>query len=260
MLPCEIKQTYFCTMSNIGKVAGAVGGFFLARWEGVFAGLILGSIIDEYLTKPEERKSGIHFSVNTGPVIDFNYTLLSLTAAVMQSDGKTTKSELDYVRNFFLRQFGEEKTRQNLLILRDLLKQPVSLENVCFPLRQNMQYNGRVQLLHYLFGIAHADGSFTPSEERTLSHIAQLIGISITDYRSVAAMFVPVSNDAAYEILGVPANATNDEIKKAYRAMALKYHPDKVGHLGEDVRKAAEEKFKKLQSAYESIKKMRGFS
>lgn len=247
-------------MSNIGKVVGVVGGYFIARWEGVFLGLILGSVVDEYLTKPGERRSGIHFSINTGQSIDFNYALLALSAAVMQSDGKTTRSELDYVRNFFLRQFGEEKTRQNLLILRDLLKQPVSLENICFPLRQNMQYNGRIQLLHYLFGIAHADGNFTRVEEQTLSHIAQLLGIGITDFRSVAAMFVPASNDAAYEILGVSPNATVDEIKKAYRAMAVKYHPDKVSHLGEDVRKAAEEKFKKLQAAYEDIKKMRGFS
>lgn len=256
--PLEVKQPYFCIMSNIGKIVGVAGGYFIARWEGVFAGLILGSIVDEFLSKPGEPKSGIHFKVHTGPVVDFNYSLLALSAAVMQSDGKTTRSELDFVRTFFIRQFGEEKTRQNLLILRDMLKQPISLDNVCFPLKQHMAYNGRIQLLHYLFGIAHADGNFTPVEEHTLNRIAQLLGVSMVDYRSVAAMFVPASNDAAYDILGVSPNATNDEIKKAFRAMALKYHPDKVGHLGEDVRKAAEEKFKKLLAAYEDIKKMRG--
>jgi len=232
----------------------------LARWEGAFAGLILGSVVDEYLTPADQRRARVQFNVSGGPIVDFNHSLIALSAAVMQSDGKTTRSELDYVRSFFLRQFGEEKTRQNLLMLRDMLKQNISLETICFPLRQNMAYNGRVQLLHYLFGIAHADGSFTPPEERTLNSIAQLLGIAMVDYKSVAAMFTPAKNDAAYDILGVSPHATDDEVKKAYRAMALKYHPDKVGHLGEDVRKAAEEKFKKLQAAYEDIKKMRGLS
>jgi DnaJ like chaperone protein len=256
----EIKQTYFCSMSSIGKIIGVGGGWLLARWEGAIAGLFLGGIVDQYLTPPNERKTRVHFNVSGGPVGDFNHSLIALSAAVMQSDGKTTKSELDYVRSFFLRQFGEEKTRQNLLMLRDMLKQNISLEAICFPLGQNMAYNGRVQLLHYLFGIAHADGEFSPPEERVLQHIAQLLGIAMVDYKSVAAMFTPAKNDAAYDILGVSPNATDDEVKKAYRAMALKSHPDKVGHLGEDVRKAAEEKFKKLQAAYEDIKKMRGFS
>jgi len=246
-------------MSNIGKIIGVAGGWAFARWEGAFAGFILGGFVDQLVSSPQDR-TRVSFNVSTGPANDFNYTLLALSAAVMQSDGKTTRSELDYVRSFFLRQFGEEKTRENLLTLRDLLKKNISVEMICMPLRQNMAYNGRVQLLHYLFGIAHADGAFSGPEELMLNRIAQLLGLGIADYKSVAAMYLPVKNDAAYDVLGVTSIATDEEIKKAYRAMALKFHPDKVGHLGEDYRNAAEEKFKKIQAAYEDIKKMRGFS
>ena len=74
---------------------------------------------------------------------------------------------------------------------------------------------------------------------------------------SIQAMFVP-KTDWAYNILEIRENATNEEIIKAYRKMALKFHPDKVSYLGEDVQKAANEKFQKLNEAYQTISKDRG--
>ena len=64
--------------------------------------------------------------------------------------------------------------------------------------------------------------------------------------------------ESAYQILEITSTATNEEVKKAYRKMAIENHPDKVGHLGEDIRKAAEEKFTQINVAYEKIKKQRG--
>lgn len=250
-------------MSNFGKVIGVVGGWAFARWDGAFAGLILGTFVDEFISGPKQQKGNPYNAYNAysqGPVADFNYSLLALTAAVMKSDGKTTRSELDYVRSFFIRQFGVDKTRENLLILRDMLKENVPLETICIPVRQNMAYHGKVQLLHYLFGIAYADSSFSPSEESVLNRIAQMLGINMVDFKSVAAMFAPATYEAPYEILGISSSATDDEVKKAYRQMALQSHPDKVSHLGEDIRRAAEEKFKKIQAAYEEIKKSRRFA
>jgi DnaJ like chaperone protein len=252
-------------MASVGKFVGVVGGWMVGSWEGAFAGLILGSVFDEYVSGPDRAKTGstsyTYSSQFSGiPTHDFNINLIALTAVVMQSDGKTTRSELDYVRSFFIRQFGPEKAQENLLILRDMLKKNIQMDGICIVVRQNMAYQGRIQLLHYLFGIAHADGSFSPQEERTLNRMAQLLGISMTDYGSVAAMYTPANNNANYEILGISSNASEDEIKKAYRQMALKFHPDKVSHLGEDVRRSAEEKFKNIQAAYEDIKKARGFA
>jgi DnaJ like chaperone protein len=74
---------------------------------------------------------------------------------------------------------------------------------------------------------------------------------------SIFAQFRP-SNDSNYRILEIEPSATDEEVKKAYRKMAIKYHPDKVATLGEDVQKAAEEKFKAISQAYEAICKERG--
>jgi DnaJ like chaperone protein len=122
-----------------------------------------------------------------------------------------------------------------------------------------MDYSSRLQVLHFLFGIANADGEISKSEVEVITRIANYLGISTKEFDSIRSMFID-NTEAYYTILEIDRNATIEEIKKAYRSMALKYHPDKVGHLGEDIRTAAEEKFKKVNEAYEKIKKEKGFN
>lgn len=252
------------------KFFGAFIGWLILRFEGAIAGFILGSIADTYFSTQQTSKKGFtgdipHISIEsllnnyTG---DFNFILVSLTAAVMRSDGQTNRSELDYVKDFFVKQFGVEKTKQDLLMLREALQKEIPLERVCYAAKSKMNYHSRLQLLHYLFGIAYADGHFSGAEQNILLRIATFLEINTADFRTVGAMFggATVANDKAYEILGIERNTTEEEIKKAYRQMALKYHPDRVTHLGEDIRKAAEEKFKKIQEAYEAVKKEKGFA
>ncbi|MGP8214817.1 MAG: DnaJ domain-containing protein [Bacteroidia bacterium] len=250
---------------NSGKIFGVILGYLFARFEGAIAGFLVGAFLDEYVLsfsseKKQARNQSDSWNNSAG---DFHKSLLALSAAVMQSDGSTTRLELDYVRAFFVRQFGVEKTKEDLLVLREMLKRRVPLEKVCLPLRLNMAYQGRLQLLHYLFGVAFADSRISNDERNVLNRISILLGISPLDLRSIAAMFIKGSNisgGAAYDILGINRDATDEDVKRAYRRMALENHPDKVTHLGEDVSKAAEEKFKKIQEAYEEIKLNRGFS
>ena len=82
-------------------------------------------------------------------------------------------------------------------------------------------------------------------------------GINERDYISLQSMFVR-DTDSAYKILEIEKSASEDDVKKAYRKMAMKYHPDKVQHLGSEYEKDAQEKFKKINEAYEQIKKERG--
>jgi DnaJ like chaperone protein len=120
-----------------------------------------------------------------------------------------------------------------------------------------MQVEVRIQLLHYLFGIAKADGHVAEVEIQLLNRIAHLLDIPKVDSESVKNMFYrDVNSD--YKVLGIESSATEDEIKKAYRQMAIRYHPDKVAQLGEEYQKGAKEKFQKIQEAYEGIKKQRG--
>lgn len=188
---------------------------------------------------------------------DFNLSLLVLTAAVMKADGSVKQSELNHVKQFLLERYGKQATEEFLLMLREMLKQEIDVREISQQIGVSMDYSSKLQLLHFLFGISSADTSFTAKELNLLSTIGGYIGIQASDFASIKAMFIS-NNNNAYDILEVSPDATDEAIKKAYRDLAIKYHPDKVTHLGENVRKASEEKFKKLSEAYESIKKQRG--
>ena len=120
-----------------------------------------------------------------------------------------------------------------------------------------MDYSSRLQLLHYLFGIANSDGRISAEELSVINTISDYMGITNSDFQSVKAMFIK-ETDSAYKILGVDVNASDEEVKKAYREMAKKNHPDLVSNLGDEVRQAAEKKFQEINAAYETIKKQRG--
>jgi DnaJ like chaperone protein len=237
-------------MAKYGKwIAGGLGWVLLGPIGGIL-GFALGSILDSSET-----------AIYTGQTTSRNsflVSLLVLVAEVMRADGKVVQSELNYVKQYFLKNFGEQASREALMLLKDILKQNVPLQDVSYQIRDNMDYPSRLQLLHFLFGVANADGVLHPSEVNVITKIASWIGISSSDFDSIKSMFYD-SIESCYKVLEVSPTATNEEVKKAYRNMALKYHPDKVGYLGEDIRRAAEEKFQKVNEAYEKVKKERGF-
>jgi DnaJ like chaperone protein len=238
-------------MGFFGKWIGGGLGFVLGGPLGAVLGFLVGSMVDNttvqqtYTTSTRRSTPG-----------DFGMSLLVLIAALMKADGKVMKSELDYVKRFFIQQFGEASAKEALIMLRDILKQNIPVRDVCVQISQNMDYSSRLQLLHLLFNIAVADGIVNAAELDAIEKMAGYLGIASSDYMSIRNMFVP-ETDSAYKILEIEPSATDDEVKKAYRRMAMKYHPDKVAHLGEEFRKSADEKFKKLNEAYEKIKKER---
>ncbi|MBC8321212.1 MAG: TerB family tellurite resistance protein [Bacteroidetes bacterium] len=190
---------------------------------------------------------------------DFNVSLLILTAAVMKADGKVTHSELNYVKQFIANNFGNELAPQYTQILGDLIKQDFNLQDVSYQIKQNMDYSSRLMLIQFLFGIALADGKSNNNEISVIQAISSFLGIFKNDYASIKAMFIKDIN-SAYQILEVSPDASNDDLKIAYRKLAKKYHPDKVSHLGEEIKKAAEIKITALNAAYESIKDERGLT
>ena len=126
---------------------------------------------------------------------------------------------------------------------------------------QYMNYSSKLELLHLLFDIAYADDEIHSSELNAIKRIAEIFRIDRLDFESLNAPYMKqVDRDWAYKSLEIEATATDEEIKKAYRRMAMKYHPDKVHDLGEDVKKSATEKFRSINEAYESLKKQRGIA
>ncbi|MFW5823321.1 MAG: TerB family tellurite resistance protein, partial [Tangfeifania sp.] len=240
-------------MAKFGKWIGGGLGWAMGGPIGAIFGFIIGSIVDGSSTELQTgrgRTTGYSGRTTTGGYV---MSLLVLTAAVMKADGKVVKSELDYVKKFMVQNFGAASAQEAVKMLRDILKQSIPVNEVCRQIQMNMNYSARLQLLHFLFGIAQADGRVDEIERKVIENIGMQMGIGRSDFESIQAMFVR-NIDADYKILEIEPNASNDELKKAYRRMAMKYHPDKVSHLGNDFQKAAKDKFQKVSQAYENIK------
>jgi len=243
---------------KFGKWVGSGLGWAFGGPLGAVLGFALGSAFDA-ADVTVQRDGKTTYSSSQPQVGDFAASLLVLSAAVMKSDGKMMKSELEFVRKFLVQQFGEDHAMQQMLLLKEIIKQEIPLQQVCFQIKQYMPVAERLQIIHYLFGISKADGHVHELELQTIQTISNYLGINPADFGSLKAMyFRDVNSD--YQILEIEPTASEEEIKKAYRRMAVKYHPDKVISLGEEVQKAAKEKFQVLQAAYENIKKQRGVS
>jgi len=188
---------------------------------------------------------------------DFGAAMLILFAAVMKADNELKKTELEFVKEFFVQQFGIQYAQNRMRLFKEILKQELPLRDVCFQIKKYMDHPSRLQMVHILFGLSQADGHVHPLEVKVIHTISNYLGISEKDFTSIQAMFYKDSA-AAYKILEISKNDTDAEVKKAYRKMAAKFHPDKVHHLGLEFQKLAEEKFKKLNDAHNQIKKERG--
>lgn len=190
----------------------------------------------------------------------FFVSLLVLSSAVIKADGQVSQSELNCVREFIRRNFGDSAVDEAMRMLDSFNRQQVNIYSVGDQIASNMNSSQRLQLFHYLVQIATADGNFSKSEKSVLEAIGAVIRLNNSDINSIIAMFYRENDESAYAVLGISPNATDDEVKSAYRKMAMKNHPDKVASLGPEVQKAAEEKFRQIQDAYETIKRQRGMS
>jgi DnaJ like chaperone protein len=238
-----------------GKWIGSGLGWTLGGPIGALAGFVLGTLFD--LSDKSDAASKTYQRGMPTTTNDYIFSLLVLVSAVLTADGKIMKSELNYIKEFFKANFGVEGAKNALKVLQDLTKQKIPVTDVCQQIKNYMDYPSRLQLIHFLFGIAAADGEVHPEELKLINHIAMQLGISSADYTSIEAMVIP-KTDWAYDVLEVTSSASVEDIKKAYRKMAVKYHPDKVSYLGEEVQQAANEKFKKVNEAYQVICKEKG--
>jgi DnaJ like chaperone protein len=189
------------------------------------------------------------------------------------------RSELDFVRAYLLRILGAEKTQEALLVLREILDKEFNIAAVAQQFGRSSSIHEKLTMLQFLFGLAATDGTVAKEEMETIHFISRGMGISDRDFEAIKAMFFgwqghfggghssssagyrpsyPIEND--YKVLEVDSSASDDDVKKAYRKQAMKHHPDKVNHLGDEIRKAAEERFSKLNESYERIKKVRGMN
>lgn len=260
-------------MSFAKWVGGAIGWSFGGPI-GAIIGLAIGSFVDNlsgngtpllgerqtgrqrrdpYRQRPRQTRQ--RPQTQSG---DFEVSLLILASIIIKADGKQDQRELDFVRQQFTNMYGKQRANNAFELFKRVSKQNVSMRQVCLQIKQMMDHASRLQLLHFLFGIAKSDGHVAESELRQIYTMSGYLGISNKDYESIKAMFYDSTNNA-YKVLEINKSVSDDVVKKAYRKMAKKYHPDRVGHLGKEHQEGAEEKFRQVQAAYELIQKERGF-
>ena len=245
-------------MANFSKWLGAGLGWTFAGPIGGILGFVVGSFVDEFSTAElKDFKKDIYAGSQTQSG-DFEISLLVLAAVVIKADGQVSKTELDYVRSSFRSMYGEERANRAFKLFKGFMaNQKISTRQVCFQINRHMNHPARLQLVHFLFGVAKSDGVVSEKELHKIATIAGYLNINIRDFNSIKAMFYN-EVDSSYKILEIEKSATDAEVKTAYRKMVKKYHPDKLRGLGEEHIKGAEEKFRQVQQAYEHIQKERG--
>ncbi len=223
-------------------------------------GAIIGGMIGVQVTTKEILKRRQPHPYTQTQRGDFFVSLIVIFAYVVKADNKILKSEISYVKKYLLKNVNDRNLVQDLmLMLKNILEKEIEIQKIATQISDNMEYSSRLQLIHLLFGIALADGELHSTEEDAIQKISILLKLSIQDYQSIYFIYHKESINSEYKILKISPNASITEVKVAYKKMAKKYHPDKVSHLGEDMVKIAEEKFKAINNAYNSIRKSKKF-
>lgn len=240
----------------LGGLGFAVGGPI-----GALIGVLIGSAFDSVAhnadngtSRQDTSRASQRFTQG-----DISVSIIVLLACVIKADGRVLKSEINFIKPFLLRTFGQEGAKQALQLLKELLNQHIDVAAVAQQVAQYVNYSTRLELLHLLLQVANADGEIDSNELNVINRIATNMSIKDADYQSILALFKrQQDSNWAYTALEIQPSATDEEIKKAYRRMAMKYHPDKVANAGENIRQQATDKFRGINEAYEHIKKQRG--
>lgn len=255
-----------------GKWIGGVMGFMAMGPLGALAGFAIGSLFDTAASAPDLVEENGGYSAQDGYAgqrNSFLFSLLVMASYIIRADGRIMHSEMEFVRQFLRTNFGEAAVAQGEQILLNLFEQrkqmyrtdPSAFKRTIHDcgaqIAANLSYEERLQLLSFLARIAQSDGNVCAEEIEALKEVALAMGLSLQEVDSMLSL-KGNSLDEAYKVLEVSPSATDDEVRAAYRRLALKHHPDRVATLGEDIRKAAEEKFQAINNAKERIYKARG--
>ena len=235
-------------------ITGGLGWMF-----GGPMGALLGYALGSLFSKAEEQeKFQRHYQNMSAPAAQFEISLLILAAYVIKADGQVDQRELDYVRAQFKQMFGTRRAQESFKVFKHIINsKEVSLRQICLQIDKHVSHSQRLQLIHFLYGISMADGHIDAKEVEIIEKIGAYMYINVHDMASIKAMFY-IEPKQNYKILELDPKASDAEVKKAYRKMAIKYHPDKLSDLSEAQQKMGKEKFIKVQEAYEAIKNERG--
>ncbi len=259
-------------MAIAGQLIGALIGSIAGPFGTLFGGLI-GHLFDRAVEERQAMNGGPRLGRDPragwpgDPVsqaqVNFLACLIGLSLAVADTDDGVRPSHLGAMKEFFRRNFPFPSMDQELLqkLIEEMYanRSSIDVQGLCSYYAVVSTVEGRLLLLRLLFQIARSDlRGISAAEEERIRRVSLMLGMEERAFRSVRAEFRGASS-AAWEILGVSPDADPEEIKAAYRQMAMENHPDRVANLGPEFVKVAEQKFKAIQEAYEEIRRQKGF-
>jgi DnaJ like chaperone protein len=192
--------------------------------------------------------------------LSFLSSLVGLSIAVAGAEGRVRPGQVEALKSFFRQSFPYAEEDQGLL---------ARLVDRTFEARERLEVDelarhftgastpaGRRLLVRLLLKIAAAEGGVPPAGGRLIRRIAATLGLTEAEHEGLAAEFrEPAGRE--YRVLGLEPGASGEEVRSAYRRLASECHPDRFSSLGQEFVRAAEERFKVLQEAYEEVRRRR---
>jgi DnaJ like chaperone protein len=251
----------------------ALLGFFVGRLRGAVVGALIGYFLNQIFQKLAQRALG-----NIGT--QFLDSTFAVMGALCKADGIVSKNEIRAAEEAFVRL---RLTPEQVVTAKAAFSRGKGADfNLDVELDKFRSNSGKNPLLYQMFlqvqfAAVAADGEMHPAERAMLEHIATRLGLDPrilaqleallrgAQYRNTARESAPPPRarlDDAYAALGVHPDATDEEVKRAYRKLIAENHPDRLAAQGlpENLREIAEQKSREINAAYDLIKKARASS
>ena len=241
-------------------------GIALALIINFFPLIIMGAIAYRFIKKVG-RNRYVNSSLNTksGEHKRFVEIMVHILIHIAKADGKVSQSETQMIRQFFIAQLNFSGAQIEWLndIITSAKSSTDDIQLLAKEFNSQFGYESQLMLLNMVYNVAYSDGEFHESEARLIDRLAVLLTISAFDHQRIKMAFEAQygdissekTNDKYYAILGLTNTAKKEALKKAYRDLTKKYHPDKVHHLGDEFKVQAEKKMQEINQAYDELMK-----
>lgn len=250
-------------MGWMGKIVGGTIGLALGGPLGAIAGAAFGHFFDKSSELTYQGGPGARLNRHEDAQMTFFVAAFSMLAKLVQADGRVTRDEIATIERFMQQDLRLSPASRQVAvdIFNTAKSSPHRFED--FARQFHAAFRHRPEILQFMVDIlvrvALADRDMSAAEASLVREAARIFGIPEPDFADRASEHTVV-NGRHYRILGVAADAPDEEIKQRYRTLVKEFHPDRIASKGlpDEFTEFAENKFREIQEAYETVQKERG--